>query len=179
MFLAALLLLAAPQDATVARPAQAADGSQRWSILVDPCASAQRGQDDIVVCGQDVESPRIPLPDERGPPDRAMPSNPDVSGAGALAATRAPCATLSQGCTTGVDLFGGGTALVRLIGKVIDPESCCERPGEATNPAMLVGDVAKGIGKVFRKKPDKSNRVSIPLDDPAPASAPSKVGPAP
>lgn len=175
--LAALLLLLGAQDATsVAHPAQDANGTQRWSILADPCASAKTGEDNIVVCGSNAESARLPLPAERGPPDRPMPSNPEVTGMGALAATQSPCATLSQGCTTGVDLFGGGTALVRLVGKIIDPNSCCERPGEATNPALLAGDVARGIGKIFRKKPDKSNRVPIPLDDPLPAKA-GDVGP--
>ncbi len=194
MFFATLLVLAAPQDAplpsrqdappieaapdappgsTVAKPAVAPDGTQRWSILVDPCASVRGNptSNDIVVCGSAAaQSPRLPLPDERGAPDRPMPSNPYLSGSGALAATSAPCATLSQGCTTGIDLFSSTTALIRLIGKVVSPGSCCEEPGEATNPAGLIGDVVSGIGGLFRHKPDKSNRIPIPLDDPAPAS---------
>ena len=169
MLAIALLALASVQDATVAAPETRTDGSQRWSILADPCAP--RDPDgEIVVCGKEAQtSQRLPLPGERGPPDRPMPSNPDLSGAGALAALSSPCATLSQGCTTGVDILGGGTALVRLIGKAIDGDSCCERPGEGTNPVMLVGDAISAIKKPFRKKVDKSNRVPIPLDDPAPA----------
>lgn len=180
MFVATVLMLAAqdapppantapsvPAGSTVASPAVDASGGQSWSILVDPCAAVtgNPAKDEIVVCGSAAaDSPRLPLPAERGPPDRPMPSNPDLSGSGALAATGAPCATLSQGCTVGMDLFGGGTALVRLIGKVVDPDSCCEAPGEATDPGRLVGDVISGVGGLFRRKPDKSKRIPIPLD---------------
>lgn len=178
MIFATLLALAAVQDApppdtdaSVAAPETAADGSQRWSVLADPCASARQGTKEIVVCGQVAEQPRLPIPGERGPPDRPVPSNPDISGSGALAATGAPCATLSQGCTTGVDLFGGGTALVRLVGKLIDPGSCCEDPGEATNVIGLVRDGARAVGRVGKKKPDKSKRIPILLDDLPPEPA--------
>ncbi|RYD65797.1 MAG: hypothetical protein EOP58_06750 [Sphingomonadales bacterium] len=173
---ALLLTLTVPQDVPaspsvegtdVARPARDADGTQRWSLMSDPCASA-RVEGEVVVCGASTaaESPRLPLPGERGPPDRPMPSNPDVTGIGALAASTPPCATRSEGCTTGVDIFGGATFLVRAIGKVIDKDSCCEEPGEATN----FGGLLRDIGKTFHKKEkvDKSNRVPIPLNDPAP-----------
>lgn len=166
---------ATPAGSSVAAPSTDGDGTQRWSILVDPCASVTGNpvRDEIVVCGSTAAtSPRLPLPGERGPPDRPMPSNPNLSGSGALAATSAPCAARSGGCTTGVDLFGGGTALVRLIGKVIDPDSCCEAPGEATNPFALAGDIGSGVAGLFRGKPDKSNRIPIPLDDPAPGAGP-------
>lgn len=185
MLMTALLLAgAAAQDrpvaateATVQAPQQAADGTQRWSVLADPCASAQTGPDAIVVCGKGVDVPRLPLPAERGPPDRPMPGNPDGSGAGALALTSAPCATRMAGCTTGIDLFGAATTAVRLVGKAVDPGSCCEEPGESTNFFKLVGDAGKGVGRAFRKKPDKSKRVPIILDDPAPAPAPATVSP--
>jgi hypothetical protein len=165
LLLLMLTMLAGQQTGSTATAPAATP--QRWSILVDPCTGAR--PDEILVCGKGEQSQRLPLPEERGPPDRPMPSNPDMSGAGALAAASAPCATRSEGCTTGVDLFGGGTFLVRAIGKVIDPNSCCEEPGEATNPVKLVSDAGKGIGRMFKKKPDKSNRVPIPLEDPAPA----------
>lgn len=171
MLAIAMLALAGIQEATLAAPEQRPDGGQRWSILADPCAPSDP-DGEILVCGKDAEtSQRLPLPGERGPPDRPIPSNPYLTGAGALAATASPCATLSQGCTTGVDIFGGGTALVRLIGKAIDKDSCCEAPGEATNPVALVGDAISALRKPFRKKVDKSKRVPIPLDDPAPAKA--------
>ncbi|MBF5066341.1 hypothetical protein G6O45_24255, partial [Salmonella enterica subsp. enterica serovar Istanbul] len=76
-----MLALIAAQDppGTVNQPKQAADGKQSWSILNDPCTSGPpRKADEIVVCGQGADSvPRLPLPGERGPPDRPMPSNPD------------------------------------------------------------------------------------------------------
>ncbi len=163
--LLALLLASALVQEVPAEPRTQADGSQSWSILVQPCDSA-RTADEVVVCGQGAaSSPRLPLPGERGPPDRPMPSNPDVSGMGALDAAAAPCATRSEGCTVGVDLFGGATALVRGVGKLIDPDSCCEEPGEATNPVALIKDVGGVFKRTFKKKPDKSRRVAIPLDD--------------
>ncbi|MBX3563370.1 MAG: hypothetical protein KF730_02220 [Sphingomonas sp.] len=180
MIIAALLILAGAQDVPapvphtvgsgVTTPARDKDGTQRWSLMPDPCAS-ERVEGELLVCGEAATAaaqvPRLPLPEERGPPDRPMPSNPDVTGIDALRVSVPPCATLSQGCTTGVDLFGGATFLVRAVGKLIDKDSCCEEPGEATNFGGLLHD----IGKVFRKKPriDKSNRVPIPLDDPKPA----------
>lgn len=186
MMIAALLMLAGAQDAapappdegTVAKPIRAADGTQRWSILADSCAPA-RGDGEILVCGsaEAANVPRLPLPGERGPPDRAMPSNPEVSGMGALAVSGAPCATLSQGCTTGVDIFGGGTFLVRAIGKLIDKDSCCEEPGEATSVGLLIRDTVSAAKKVGRKKPDKSNRVPIPLDDPVTPDPKAVTGP--
>lgn len=184
MIAALLLVLTAAQDVpappsaagtNIAKPARDADGTQRWSILTPTCAGKEG---EIVVCGAtaDLSEPRLPLPGERGPPDRPMPSNRDVTGSGALAATYAPCATRSQGCTTGVDVFGMGTFLVRALGKVIDKDSCCEEPGEATNIGFLIRDTVKGAKKIGRKKPDKSNRVPILLDDPAPVA---KAAPTP
>lgn len=173
MWIAALLAVAVaqdaprvPQEATVVTPAQDADGTQRWSVLVDPCAADTRNQDEIVVCGAAVATtPRLPLPGERGAPDRPIPSNPEVTGSGALAVQSAPCATRSQGCTVGVDLFGAGTSVIRGVGMLIDPGSCCEEPGESTNVVMLAKDLGSAVGRAFKKKPDKSKRVPILFDD--------------
>jgi hypothetical protein len=162
MLLATLLALAA-QDATVAKPETRPDGTQRWSILAVDCPPPPEGQ--IVVCG--TGAPPLPFPDS--PSDPPAPSNPNLSGTGALAATVSPCATRSEGCTTGVDLFGMGTFAIRAVGKLIDPDSCCEEPGEATSPVLLVKDAVKAVKRAGRKKPDKSKRVPIPMDDPAPA----------
>lgn len=154
--------------ATVNAPEQAANGAQRWSVLAEPCAAAPAGADQIVVCGKDVNAPRLPLPAERGPPDRPMPSNPDRTGIGALNAVETPCAARVGGCQVGVDIFGAATTLVRGVGKVISPDSCCEEPGESRNFFKLIGDAGKGVGRAFKKKPDKSNRVPIDLNDPVP-----------
>jgi hypothetical protein len=192
MLLAALLILAqeTSQASPLASPAPSASAPAAaatistatppkvWSIKADPCASARTGTNDIVVCGNTAPSPRLPLPDERGPPDHPAPSNPYVNGTGALAATAPVCHAKIGGCPGGVDLFGGATFLVRAVGKAVDPNSCCDEPGEATNPAMLIRDIAR----VFKKK-DKRPRIPIPLDDsPMPwpkAPAKSESAPAP
>jgi len=164
-----VLALVAAQDVpgTQNAPKQAADGTQSWSVLADPCPSPLgRKPEEILVCAKGAQpDPRLPLPAERGPRDRPMPSNPEVTGIGALNASIAPCATRSEGCTTGINIFGMGTALIRGIGKVVDPDSCCEEPGEATNPIKLVGDAIGGVGRAFRKKPDKTGRVAIDLNN--------------
>jgi len=177
MLVAALLLLVQEAPAPAGPPASApsapaADSPKVWSIKADPCASARTSTNDIVVCGNVAPSPRLPLPEERGPPDHPAPSNPDMTGTGALAATAPVCAAKIGGCPGGVDLFGGATFLVRAVGKAIDPNSCCDEPGEATNPAMLVRDIAR----MFKKK-DKRPRIPIPLDDsplPLPAATAAK-----
>ncbi len=163
----ALLLLLAGQAATPARPIPSPP--ERISILVDPCASQRRhSQDDeILVCGEAARTPRIPLPSERTPPDRPLPSNPYADGRGAMVAAADPCATRSEGCTTGVDIFGAGTFLVRAVGKVIDPNSCCEEPGEATNVFKLLGDVVRGV-KGKPSKEERGKRIAIPLDPAVP-----------
>ena len=165
-----LLGLAAGQAGPAAAPPP-----QSFSILVDPCARARSAPGtDVVVCGRAAaDSPRLPLPAERGPPDRPIPSNPDRSGMGALAASDTPCAAVPRGCQVGVDVFGAGTSVVRLVQKLVSPDSCCEAPGEGTDPAQLAGDAVRGVKRIFAKKPDKSNRVPIPLDDPpAPTATP-------
>jgi len=168
-------LLLAAQAATPAPAAHPAPTS--FSILLpvadEPCV--RRGKDgkpegdpsDIVVCGKPIPSQKLPYPNEvviNGP----VPSNPYLRGTSALALESSPCASVSGGCQTGVDFFGGATQIVRLIQKIVAPSSCCEDPGEGKDVGRLVVDAAKGVGKAFRKKPDKSNRVAIALDAPPP-----------
>ncbi|MET3825994.1 hypothetical protein ABIC16_001687 [Sphingomonas sp. PvP055] len=167
-----LLILAAqvatpPVVAPTAPPAEAA-----WSILqpvgTEPCvprAKSAAKPDDIVVCGRPLPSQKLPYPDEVVL-DRPKASNPNRTGAGALAlAESAPCATQQKGCTTGVDLFGGATQMVRLLQNAVSPGSCCEEPGESRNIVKLGKDIAHGVGGAFRKKPDKSGRVAIALEE--------------
>ncbi|QNQ08125.1 hypothetical protein [Sphingomonas alpina] len=138
MILLALLLQASP----VADKPPASDAPQRWSILVpvtnEPCRPAAQG-DDILVCADPLPSQRLPLPDEVIP-DGPRPSNPNRTGAGALAASATPCATRMGGCTVGF-----GPPIVPIV-------------------KGLVG-LAEGA---LTKKPDKAGRVTIPLDDPPP-----------
>lgn len=151
-------LLAFVLQATAAPP----EGATSWSVLAEPCSSARSGAEDIVVCGRVAPTPRLPLPADREPPDRPMPSNPDVTGIGALRAAAAPCATRSEGCTVGLNLIGPAVTLVRGVGKILSPESCCEEPGEATDGGLLLRDIARGVKKVTRKK-DKRERIPIEL----------------
>lgn len=161
-----LTLFLAAQTAAI--PLQPASPPQRISILASNCPKPTG--EEITVCAP-IAQPRLPLPAERGPPDHPVPSNPDLTPATALAEAAPPCATLQGGCQVGMDVLGGGTAAIRLIGKLIDPDSCCERPGESTSTGMLIGDMVGGIKRAFGKKPDKSNRVSIALDAPPPSTA--------
>lgn len=129
MILIALLI----QTATVAP-----DVPQRFSILAPPQCARQAPDSDIVVCGANGGEQRLPLPDERGPPDRPMPSNPNRTGIGALDVAATPCAALQGGCQVG---FGP--------------------------PIMPIINGAVGLVKsALAKKPDKTGRVDIPLEDP-------------
>ncbi len=158
----ALLLIALGQTAAASPP-------ERISILVDPCASRRRNSqdDEILVCGEQARDPRIPLPAERAPPDRPLASNPYADGRGAIAASASPCATRSEGCTTGVDMIGGGAFAIRAIGKLIDPDSCCEEPGEYKDVGKLIGDIVRGV-KGGPSKAERAKRVAIPLDPSVP-----------
>ena len=146
MIALALLLQAAPAPA-----AAAAAASQRFSILVDPCASAsdQQGRD-VIVCGHpDAITPRLPLRDYRGPPDHAVPSNPDMKGDVALNGPSAAreCGAYGEGCPVG---FGG-----YII------------------PAAING-IAGAVKSAFAKKPDRRGRVAIDFDAPPPPVPPLK-----
>jgi hypothetical protein len=133
---------AGPGDAARSRAWHAA---RRISILVDPtpaCPPPVQGSKDVVVCARPNQEQRLPLPDERGPPDGPVPVNPNMTGSGALAAEATPCAAHQGGCTVGF-----GPPIVPIV-------------------AALVGAVKSGLAK----HPDKSNRVAIPLDDAPPPS---------
>jgi hypothetical protein len=133
---AALLLLAQAAPAT----------PERFSILVDPCASASDDKGtDIIVCGRPEKiSPRLPLRDFRGVPDRPMPSNPDMLASVALNGKPVgnECGAYGEDCPIGL----GGYLLPKVV------------------------DGAVGLVKsALAKKPDKRGRVPILLDDPVPS----------
>lgn len=157
MLIVALLLQAAS-------PAVPAAHSILAPVASQPCTRPTSGND-VVVCGDPLPDQALPLPNE-AVSTRPVPVNRDMNGVGALNAEASPCATIVGGCQTGLDLFGMGTALVRGVQKLVAPGSCCERDGEATNPFMLVGDVVGGAVKTGRRKPDKTKRVTIDLDEP-------------
>ena len=135
-----MMLLAFALQAAAAATAPA---SGKFSILVpvaaaEPCAR-RPGRDteghDIIVCADPLPSQKLPYPDEIVP-DGPVPSNPYRSGAAALAAQATPC-PISRNCVVG---FGP--------------------------PIMPILKGAAGLAKrAFARKPDKTGRVPIPLDD--------------
>jgi hypothetical protein len=136
------------------------DGSQRWSIMSCPKGAPSS---DILVCGN-----RDALAFEG--PAAGRGANRDMSAANALALQSTPCAARVGGCQVGFNVLGPPTMLVRIIQKLVKPSSDCCEGGDATNPLSLVRDVAKGVKGAAAGKVDKSNRVAIPLDDPAPVA---------
>lgn len=158
MLIVALLLQAAA-------PTVPAQHSILAPVTNQPCVRRATDDDEVVVCADPLPEQALPLPSE-AMSTRPVPVNRDMNGVGALNAERSPCATVVGGCQTGLDVFGAGTALIRGVQKLVAPNSCCERPGEATNPFMLAGDIASGIAKAGLRKPDKAKRVAIDLDEP-------------
>lgn len=133
----AILLQAAATPASGPQP-------DRWSILAptptEPCVPERKpgDKDDIIICADAQPSPRLPDPDSV-PSSGPTPSNPYLTGSGALAATATPCA-ISRNC-----IVGFGPPIVPLVKGAV------------------------GLAKrAFAKKPDKTGRVAIPLDDPPP-----------
>ena len=126
-----------------AAPAAVPPQPERWSILVpapgQDCVRERRpgDKDDIVICGTPDPQASLRLPDPDSVPSKGpMKSNPYLTGSGALAAMDTPC-PISRNCVVG-------------FGPPIVP--------------MIVG-AAKLIGDALKKKPDKTGRVAIPLDD--------------
>jgi len=137
MIAASLLVLALGlQDAPPADPKP----GEKFSILADPVPVCPKDANDVVVCARSNEEQRLPLPDDRGPPDGPVPSNPYVTGRGALAAEGTPCGASMGGCTVGF-----GPPIVPIA-------------------KAVVGAVRGALAK----KLDKTGRVPIPLDDPTP-----------
>ncbi len=134
--IALVLLLQSAAPAAAPQP-------ERWSILVptpgQDCVSKRQpgDKDDIVICGTPDPQNSLRLPDsESVPPDGPMKSNPYLTGSGALANMATPC-PISRSCVVGF-----GPPIVPMIKGAVD--------------------VAK---RAFRKHPDKTGRVPIPLDD--------------
>ncbi|MEO5937519.1 MAG: hypothetical protein ABIQ43_00750 [Sphingomonas sp.] len=131
-----LILQSAAPNAVPPRP-------ERWSILTpapgQDCVRERRpgDKDDIIVCGAPDPRSSLRLPDPDSVPSKVpVKSNPYLNGTGALANMATPC-PISRTCVVGF-----GPPVVPMIKGVVD--------------------VAK---RAFRKKPDKTGRVAIPLDD--------------
>lgn len=134
-----LLVFLAQAAAPVAAPPP-----ERFSILLPvapqkcpPRAQAPAEGDEVVVCATDLPDQTIPLPGEYVG-DRPRPSNPGLTGMGALAAEGTSCAASQRGCQVG---FG---------------------PPLAPIVQALVGLIKDATAK----KPDKRGRVPIDLSEP-------------
>jgi hypothetical protein len=147
-----LLMMAQAASAQSAPPpaAPAAPAApERFSVLVDaapPCPESRDEKGDIIVCAANSQQQRLPLPDE-APPEGPTPSNPYQTGAGALNAAATPC-PISRDC-----IVGFGPPIVPMVKGAVD--------------------LAK---KAFAKKPDKTGRVAIDLND-QPVSTAGKILP--
>ena len=136
--IAALLLLAQATPAAPASPPQ----PERFSILVDPCANASNdGGNDVVVCGKsDSLQPRLPMPQFRGVPDHAVPSNPDMKASVAL----------------------DGPGIGNECGAYLED---CPGLGNQINPAALVVGAVNAVGNAFKKRKYKDQGEPIPMED--------------
>lgn len=147
LFLAAQLAASVPAGPVPA----AAPVPDRFSILVpvgdEPCRPSPDAPPprpgDVTVCADALPDQSVPLP-ETYTYQTPRPSNPALTGAGALAAQSTPCATLQGGCQVG---FG------------------------APIVAALVGGAVNAIKDATRKRYPKAGRVPIPLDGPLPGYA--------
>ena len=170
MFWLSLALQASIAQATV--PAIPPALPERLSILAPNCPGRKSADDEILVCARGQDSQQLPLPAERGPPDHPVPSNPDMSASYALGGGPS-CAALVGGCQVGFNPLGPPVMLARIVQKLVNPASDCCVGDEATNPFLLVRDGVRAASRMGRKKPDRSNRVAIPLeDDPIPPLRP-------
>jgi len=133
--IASILLLAAPaRAATMGPPAPAESkttpAQQAIALYRDeyrhgfrPCPAPTHANE-VVVCGngRGGSAERLPLPDERGPPDWARrPTGEAPSGVAALASASDPCGPSCAG-SGAVDLIRGSVMTVQLIHGLIDPE---------------------------------------------------------
>ena len=135
IILSTLLQVSAHSAAPAAPPLP-----EHFSILVDPCATQTQDGNEIIVCGKSATTtPRLPMRDDRGPPDHAVASNPNLTAVRALELSDTPCAVRQGGCQVG---FGP--------------------------PIAPIAKAAVGLIKsALAKKPDKRGRVPIDLDGPA------------
>lgn len=135
-----MLLLLLAQAAAPITTMKGTPPPEKFSILMpvpkEPCRPGA-AEGEVLVCGNTLPSQRLPYPEEAGPA-RPRPSNPDLTGRGALAALPTPCAARSDNCA-------GGAGIPIL-------------------PAAIL--LGKALVKAAKPKPDKSKRVPIPLDPP-------------
>lgn len=160
ILLALALQAAATEPAAKPDPVQTRpDGSQSWSIM---SCETRAASGEIVVCGRKDQNQFDGPPVGRG-------ANRDLSAGTALALQAPPCAARVGGCQVGFNVLGPPTMLVRVVQKLVNPNSDCCEGSDATNPLSLVRDAARAVKKGSAKAVDTAGRVPIALDDPGPA----------
>ncbi|WP_404710773.1 hypothetical protein [Sphingomonas sp. MMS24-J13] len=141
--LATLLLLSGPASAEPAGPpapvvvkvtaAQQAMANYRRNFaavpLPQPCVRPKGNE--VVVCGvggRGGSADRLPLPDERGPPDHARTALNEPAPADASPVRTGSCGTQDQGehCVGGISIVGAALAGVQIVRALVDPEGASD-----------------------------------------------------
>jgi hypothetical protein len=138
--IASMLLLATPaQSAPTGPPAPAeatATPAQRAIALYrdeyrhgfKPCPLPTHANE-VVVCGngRGGSADRLPLPDERGPPDRARLATGELpTPKEALASADQPCRQANCPVHGAVDLVAAGAGVAQVVRAIIDPEGASD-----------------------------------------------------
>lgn len=91
-----------------------------------PCASARPGE--IVVCGngRGGSADRLPLPEERGPPDVRVATGEILSGSAALNAENQSCTDANCAASGAINLIAVAASGVQVVRAIVDPEAASD-----------------------------------------------------
>jgi hypothetical protein len=97
--------------------------------LAKPCVRPK--DNEVVVCGiggRGGSPDRLPLPDERGPPDHARTALNEPARADASPVNTGSCGTQDQGahCAGGFNIIGAALAGVQIVRALVDPEGASD-----------------------------------------------------
>lgn len=104
---------------------QAIDNSrQMFSVGGADCAPTAPDDEEIVVCKRTGRAPRLPLPAERGPREGPRTATGEIAAASAAPVRKGSCGVQAsdQGCIGGLPIIAGAILLVKMAGKLIDPD---------------------------------------------------------
>jgi hypothetical protein len=140
LILAAILLGAVPAMATpIGPPAPVASrttaAQQAIALYRDEyrhgyisCPAPTRANE-VVICGngRGGSANRLPLPDERAPPDWARQRTGEPgTGAQALVANQPSCMAANCPAHGAIDMIAAGTGLVQVVRAIVDPEGASD-----------------------------------------------------
>lgn len=97
--------------------------------LPEPCVRPK--DNEVVVCGvggRGGSAERLPLPDERGPPDQGRMALNEPVRADAAPVRTGSCGTEDQGrhCVGGLSIVGAALAGVQIVRALVDPEGASD-----------------------------------------------------